>query len=124
MNVEGEIPDIDEPYTQAVDDRLIAKFVDRFPTGFVFLYVDPAIAYRRLKGREKNIEDEAVTVEAVEERQRAERRHFDGIIENFGVDADYWIVIDNSRDGEAGKEQVVQFIESMRGDGCGLDALL
>lgn len=112
MNLEGEIPDIDEAYKQAVDDRMISRFIDRFPTGFVFLSVDPEIAYRRLKSREKNIEDEEITLEEVRERQDVERTHYDGIIEKFDVDEDCRTIIDNSSEGDGGKEELEQFIES------------
>lgn len=112
IHLEGEIPDGDEAYQQAVDDRLISEVIDRFPTGFVFLYVDPEIAYRRLKSREKNIEDEEITLEEVRERQAAERTHYDGIIEKFDVAEGYRTIIDTSSGGDEGKEELEQFCES------------
>ena len=112
MNLEGEIPDIDEAYQQAVDDRVISRFLDRFPTGFVFLSVDPAVAHRRMKRRAKNVEDEEVTLEEVKERQEAERIHYDGITEKFDVDADRHTVIDNSREGDAAGVELERFVDS------------
>jgi thymidylate kinase len=113
MNLEGEVPESDEAYEQAVDDRMLSRFVDRLPTGFVFLFVEPTVAYRRVKRRAKNVEDEAVTLDEIRERQDAERDHFEGIIEKFDVGADCHTVIDNSGDGDGSRAELAAFVDSV-----------
>lgn len=113
MNLEGELPDADEAYTQAIDDRVISGLIERFPTGFVFLSVDPEVAHRRLKRREKNVEDEETALEEVRARQDAERTHYDNVVEKFDVDEDRRTVIDNSSEGDAAREELEEFVESV-----------
>jgi hypothetical protein len=65
-----------------------------------------------MKNRQKNIEDEEVSLEDVRERQDEERRFFDIIIENFDVDDGCRHVIDNSTNRNEGKKELVEFIDS------------
>ncbi len=112
MNLEMEVREIDEPFIQAIDDRLIRLMMRNYLTKFVLLHIDPRAAYRRVTQRLKNVGDENATIREVAEYQEAEMSFFKGILERFGVPRSNWRIIDNSENTNCGREELMEFMET------------
>jgi cytidylate kinase len=96
VNIENRVIEIEEPFIQAIDDRLIARMKKKFRIRFVFLQVDPRIALERVRTRLKNVSDEMATVKSIAEYQRAEQEFFEQILRKFNIPKSDFAVFSNN----------------------------
>lgn len=112
VNIEKKVIETEEPYIQAIDDRLIARMKKEFRVRFVLVEVDPRIALERVRIRLKNVSDEAVTVESIAKYQRAEQEFFEQILEKFNIPKPDFTVFSNNSTLEEACRLLMDFLST------------
>ena len=110
LKLEGELVRTKEPYIQAIDDRVIKRLRQDFPTRFVFLEVEPQIAFNRVRRRLKDAADRSYTLKELRDHQDAERKFFNKILRKFNVLPNDFLLLSNNGQIEEVVGRVVKFI--------------
>jgi len=112
VNIEKKVIETEEPYIQAIDDRLIARIKKEFRVRFVLVEVESRIALERVGKRLKNVSDEAATVESIAEYQRAEQEFFKQILKKFNITKLDFTVFSNNSTLEEACRLLMDFIST------------
>ncbi|MBN1325753.1 AAA family ATPase [Candidatus Falkowbacteria bacterium] len=111
MNLEKKDINEDEPFIQAIDNRLIKIFQRKFRIRFIFLEAKPELVLQRIKERQKNIGDQVATLESISDSQDAELKFWKEITKNFSIEEQDKTIIKNDEKIEKAITDVLSFIE-------------
>ncbi len=113
INIKKQITEDDEPYIQAIDDRLIAYLASKHQLFFVFVSVDTAVANKRVNMRIKNIGDIHSTVGSLKIYQEAEQDFFHKLVDRFSIPSEHVLEIDNSGKLDVAVNKLGGFVRSV-----------
>jgi energy-coupling factor transporter ATP-binding protein EcfA2 len=112
MTVEKRVISEDEPYVQALDDRLISRFASAHNVFFVFVAVNPVIAYDRVRQRSKNLGDVHATIDGLRIYQEAELEFFQKIVDRIGASNQQVTRLENSDSLDSVVLELKSFVHS------------